>query len=96
MAQRLVATIQRELGPHDRLHLERDDVRRGNWPVAEACLRWGISEATTHVVLMNDDALPCPGFVEGVRAALSAQPSEFISFYPNDETELDAWERVKD
>ncbi|RKH67464.1 hypothetical protein [Corallococcus aberystwythensis] len=92
--QRLEETLRSGLGAGDVLHVERDTVRRGVWNVASACWRWGISQAArgiTHVVVLNDDAEPCPGFVEAVRAALAARPAHPVCFYANHETALAAY-----
>jgi hypothetical protein len=100
MLRRLEQALRGGLGEGDVLHVERDTVRRGVWSVASACWRWGISRAAegiTHVVVLNDDAEPCPGFVEAVRAALTARPAHPVCFYANHETaqqayaEGDAW-----
>jgi hypothetical protein len=96
MLRRLEEALRAELGPSDRLHVERDTVRRGVWSVASACWEWGIAQAAqgiTHVVLLNDDAEPCPGFVEAVRRALAARPMHPVCFYSNHETALLAYEQ---
>ncbi|XXF78897.1 hypothetical protein P2318_03820 [Myxococcaceae bacterium GXIMD 01537] len=96
MMRELEQALGAALGPGDALHVERDTVRRGVWSVASACWRWGISRASegvTHVILLNDDAVPCPGFVEAVRAALAARPHHPVCFYSNHETARFAWEQ---
>ncbi|WP_257462363.1 hypothetical protein [Archangium lipolyticum] len=96
LARRLEEKLRESLGTGDVLHVERDTVRRGVWNVASACWRWGIAQAghgITHVVLLNDDAVPCAGFVEAVRAALAVRPRHPVCFYANHETARLAYER---
>lgn len=37
----------------------------------------------THRLVLQDDAIPCDGFPEGVQAALTAQPASPVSFFVN-------------
>ncbi len=92
MTATLSATLTAQLRPGDALHIERDTTRRGVWSVARACWEWGLRQDASHVVLLNDDALPCPLFVEAVHAALAVRSDDLVCFYANHETELDATE----
>lgn len=66
------------------VHVERDNVRKGAWPVARACWLKGAESGATHVVLMNDDAEPCPRFTQALVKTLEANPKAIISYYVND------------
>lgn len=66
----------------DRLHIESDHDRKGAWPVARACWEHGIATGADWIIVLNDDALPCVGFVGVVRAALQARsPLDPVCFY---------------
>ncbi len=94
LMQRLEEALRPMLGKGDLLHVERDTERRGVWSVASACWTWGLSQpGVTHVVLLNDDALPCPGFVEAARAALSVRSQHPVCFYSGHEVARLAYEQ---
>lgn len=64
--------------------VECDLTKRGAWPVARACWEWAVKYTdATHVIVMSDDALPCPRFEDIATRALEAQPNAIVSFYPN-------------
>ena len=57
-----------------------DPAMRGPW--ANAREAWlSCPEGATHRLLLNDDAILCPGFREAAEAAIAAHPGEIISFF---------------
>lgn len=78
--RRLMSSI--ELGPGDSLAIEdrpgtpREYLDR-QW---EKALAGDDTKPTpTHVVLLNDDVVPCENFIETLRAAIAARPGEIIA-----------------
>ncbi|MEN8470171.1 hypothetical protein AAH476_37120, partial [Enterobacter cloacae subsp. cloacae] len=71
-AQRLAALLD--------AHLLIDDGNHGaNWNHRRA-LEWA-AEQTCRVVVLEDDAIPVPGFIEKVTDWLARCPDDLMSFY---------------
>lgn len=51
-----------------------------SWPTYAECLR-ATPFSATHRLIVQDDVEVCPGFVDGVRAAIAARPDHLLSFF---------------
>jgi len=57
-----------------------DDPPVSPWHNARGC--WlSCPEWATHRLLVNDDALLCPGFLDAAHKAIAAQPDKIVSFF---------------
>lgn len=83
----LAHQLRRKLRP-DRRHQHLIDVvldpdphgERNPWRTAR--LAWQATPAgCTHRLVLQEDVLPCPGFLKHARRALSAKPDRIVSFY---------------
>lgn len=83
----LAALLERLGGEGPRVHVERDHDRAGAWAVARRCWERGLASGASHVIVMNDDALPCLGFRDVARAAIAGNPREVLCFYSNHPTD---------
>lgn len=62
---------------------------RASWPAAR--LAWQTyPEDATHVVVLEDDAVPCEGFVSAVTLALYERPAHAVAFWANRKQIADA------
>lgn len=60
----------------------RDPERSGAWANARRCWAAGVESGADWIVVLNDDALPCEGFVDVAKAALAARsPRDPVCFY---------------
>jgi hypothetical protein len=50
------------------------------WRSFQACLH-ACPENTGHLLIIQDDAIPCPGFATAARTALSIKPDKIVCFY---------------
>lgn len=62
-----------------------DEALRDPWATYRDCLRVGLdaqsSGQPTHLLVIQDDALPVPGFYERVRAAVTGRPGDLLCLY---------------
>lgn len=86
--QRYLSEILHRLNPDEmRTHLTRFDVvsrprltgRAAVWPTAQAA--WAMAGGATHHLVLQDDALPCVGFLDGVHHLLALRPHHIISLW---------------
>jgi len=77
-----VKRLARALDGHcEALTVVKDIDRLGVWPTARKA--WGLaaSYCTTHVAVMQDDALPCENFGSLMTGAIAANPHEVITLH---------------
>jgi hypothetical protein len=53
----------------------------GEWKNTRRALAWGRSQGATHVVVLQDDAVPIPEFLTQVREAIKRRPDDVIGLY---------------
>jgi hypothetical protein len=58
-----------------------DDGTLGEPGNTRRALRWAETQDATHVLVLQDDALPVDGFLELARAAIAERPEHVISYY---------------
>lgn len=99
-ASTLPALLTR-LDCHLPLSVVIDGSQAGVWATAKR--GWlAAAPAATHHLLLQDDILPCAGFLDAAQAALAVVPGEIVSFYANraviQQARLtgSAWARVGD
>lgn len=68
--------------------VEGDPALRDAWGTYRACLAWGAHTAwgtgmpgLTHLLVIQDDALPVPRFAERVHAAVTGKPGDLLCLY---------------
>ena len=62
--------------------VKRDPDRLGAWSTAKRCWQSGVASDADWIVVLNDDADPCPDFATVVEAALAARdPRDPVCFY---------------
>ena len=78
----------------------QDPDRNGAWWNARRCWEAGIESGADWIVVLNDDALPCKGFVEIARKALACRDHiDPVCFFANDARAVDLnehWYRTTD
>jgi hypothetical protein len=55
-------------------HLVVDEHQQGEWPTHARALAWAAEQDTSHALVVQDDAVPVPGLLEHVAAAIDAHP----------------------
>lgn len=53
----------------------------GEWKNTRRALAWGRSQDATHVVVLQDDAVPIPEFMAQVREAIKRRPDDVVGLY---------------
>ena len=51
-----------------------------SWRTHRLCLE-SLPDDATHLLVMQDDALPCAGFADAARAAITERPERIIAFF---------------
>jgi hypothetical protein len=62
-------------------HLVVDEHQQGEWPTHARALAWAAEQDTSHALVVQDDAVPIPGMLDHVAAAIDAQPDGPIGLY---------------
>lgn len=73
--------------------LSTDAVGRGAWWNARTCWLSGLESEASHILVVHDDAIACPGFAAAAQAAIEARPNAIVSFYAQRPEMLIACER---
>lgn len=73
--------VQRQLGLWPDARVIEDPHREGVWPTARRGWEWLASTSASHVLLMQDDAIPCFDMPQQVLAARDAIPRGVLCFY---------------
>lgn len=58
-----------------------DDGFLGEWRNTRRALEWGRQRDVSHVLVLQDDAVPVPGFMDHVHEAVRRRPDDLISLY---------------
>lgn len=58
-----------------------DDGTLGEPGNTRAALRWAETQDASHIIILQDDALPVEGFSDLARAAIAERPEHIISYY---------------
>lgn len=58
-----------------------DDPRWSAWRAYLACVRAAVETEAAHVLIVQDDAVPCPGFAEAAPGAIAAKSDRIVCFY---------------
>jgi hypothetical protein len=62
-------------------HLVVDRLGEGEWPTHARALAWAAQQDAAHALIVQDDAVPVPGLLEHVGAAVAAYPDGPIGLY---------------
>jgi hypothetical protein len=86
-------TVARQRVLLGRFPVIKDPDRHGVWPTTltayETALREG-GEDTTHILILQDDMLPCDTFAENLQAAVAAKPDVAIVLFTQTKFTADA------
>jgi hypothetical protein len=70
-----------ELEPHGaRPIIDPTGADTATWPTYEECLR-STPQTATHRLVIQDDCEVCPGFIDGIKAAIASRPDQLLSFF---------------
>lgn len=61
--------------------VSKDTAHAGSWPPAKAAWQFVMATAASHGLVIQDDAIPCRDFVQGVKAAIAEKPDEAICYW---------------
>lgn len=95
LRERCVARQQEIIGPFP---MVLDPEREGIWPTTRKAWDVALEHATpdtTHIMIIQDDIMPCDTFVENLNAALTAVPDKPVVTYSIRRTVQEAADEVR-
>jgi hypothetical protein len=74
-----IIASQREQLPG--LHVLWDTEREGVWPMTRRALQWGGAQDASHVLILQDDALPCDSLCDNLSRIVEVLPNAVVSLF---------------